>query len=327
MLNTLIKASLVAFIFTTFLAIHQRTNLFIFALSTDEPPALLTAQDEGDEAIWFDDYYTVHQIDERTYAIGESRYYQKNFNYLILGDTQAIVFDAGTGQRDIRGVVESLTTLPVTFVPSHLHYDHIGNQIPFASTALVDLPHLRARANNNTLLLERAEHLGEIEGYDLPTLKVDQWLAPNEIFDLGNRPLLVLYTPGHTDDSVSLLDQHAGYLFAGDFLYPGDLYGFLPNSNLGDYRQGANNVQRTHKAERLRIFGAHRDAALGLPELNQQTVSALLTTLDALRTHSLSGKGVYPVAYPVDERVTLLAEPRWFQRWEPRYPELAIPNP
>ena len=66
MKNTLIKASLLAFILTTFLAIHQRTNLFIFARSTDEPPPLLTAQDKGDEAIWFDDYYTVYQIDERT---------------------------------------------------------------------------------------------------------------------------------------------------------------------------------------------------------------------------------------------------------------------
>jgi len=51
--------------------------------------------------IWFDDYYTVQAIDEKTFAIGEPRYFQKNFNYLIVGESRAIVFDAGTGQRAI----------------------------------------------------------------------------------------------------------------------------------------------------------------------------------------------------------------------------------
>ena len=81
--------------------IDQRVNLLLLTMATSEPPPLLEPQDQGVDVNWFDDYYTVQAIDEKTFAIGEPRYFQKNFNYLIVGESRAIVFDAGTGQRAI----------------------------------------------------------------------------------------------------------------------------------------------------------------------------------------------------------------------------------
>ena len=292
-------------------------------MTTEELPDLLEPKDEGDEVRWFDDYYTIQKIDERTFAIGEPRYYQLNFNYLIIGDTRAVIFDAGTGQRDIRRVVESLTSLPITFIPSHLHYDHIGNEVIFEKTALVDLPHLRKRAIENKLPLTRYEHLGEVEGYPLPEIKVSEWLAPNETIDLGGRLLMVLYTPGHTEDSISLFDKESGYLFSGDFLYPGELYGFLPNSNMGDYLQGAETIESLGEI-RLRVFGAHRDDTMGMPELNLENVIRLRDALKDIHSGKLKPNGIYPVSYKVDERVELLSEPKWLQDWDPIYPELNL---
>ena len=292
-------------------------------MTTEELPDLLEPKDEGDEVRWFDDYYTIQKIDERTFAIGEPRYYQLNFNYLIIGDTRAVIFDAGTGQRDIRRVVESLTSLPITFIPSHLHYDHIGNEVIFEKTALVDLPHLRKRAIDNKLPLTRYEHLGEVEGYPLLELKVSEWLAPNETIDLGGRLLMVLYTPGHTEDSISLFDKESGYLFSGDFLYPGELYGFLPNSNMGDYLQGAETIESLGEMS-LRVFGAHRDDTIGMPELNLEHVIRLRDALIDIHSGKLKSNGIYPVSYKVDERVELLSEPKWLQDWDPIYPELNL---
>ena len=74
--------------------VNQRTNLLIYSMTSGELPELLEPKDEGEEVTWFDDYYTIQKIDERTFAIGEPRYYQLNFNYLILGDSRAIIFDA-----------------------------------------------------------------------------------------------------------------------------------------------------------------------------------------------------------------------------------------
>ncbi len=98
--------------------------------------------------------------------------------------------------------------------------------------AVVDLPHIREQAEGDRLTLTWKQHLGSTEGVARPTFQVDEWLQPGSRLDLGGRELRVLYTPGHTDDSISLLDVRASLLFAGDFIYPGDLYGFMPNSNL-----------------------------------------------------------------------------------------------
>lgn len=312
---------LVALAFCLAVLIDQRVNLLLLDMANSEPPPLLEPQDQGTDVIWFDDYYTVQAIDEKTFAIGEPRYFQKNFNYLIVGESRAIVFDAGTGQRDIQSVVQTLTDLPVTFIPSHLHYDHIGNDIFFDHTALINLPHLKSRTVDNALTLTRYEHLGEVEGYGPAVIQIDQWLSPNELIDLGGRFLRVLYTPGHTPDSISLYDVDAGYLFAGDFLYPGPLYAFLPNSSLGDYLQGAETIQAARQGG-LRVFGAHRDEEIGLPELGLDSVIALKNSLLEIRSGAADGTGIYPVSYSIDDRVVLLSEPKWLQNWEVMYPSL-----
>ena len=156
---------------------HRIMVALMFPSST--PPELLAPTDEGKDVTWHDDYFTVQTIDSSTYAIAEPRYHQQNVNYLIVGTERAILFDAGSGYRDIRTVTQSLTDLPVTFVASHFHFDHVGNGISFDRVALVDLPHIRSRAKEGRLKLNWREHLGSAEGYEQPTLHVDEWLVPN----------------------------------------------------------------------------------------------------------------------------------------------------
>ena len=96
--------------------VEFRHRFLVFGLSLAGAPPLLPAQDEGPHVRWVDDYFTVEAIDERTFAIGEPRYAQSVYNYLILGEERAILFDAGPGLRDIRSLAESLTDLPITFV-------------------------------------------------------------------------------------------------------------------------------------------------------------------------------------------------------------------
>ena len=50
--------------------VNQRTNLLIYSMTSGELPELLEPKDEGEEVTWFDDYYTIQKIDERTFAIG-----------------------------------------------------------------------------------------------------------------------------------------------------------------------------------------------------------------------------------------------------------------
>ena len=303
---------LVAFVV---LGLWQRHLLLFSPWSQGEPPPLLDPQAElSPGSYWFDDYFLVEPIDEQTFAIGEPLYAQQNYSYLILGDDAAILFDAGPGYRDIRPVTRALTDLPITFIPSHFHFDHIGNEITFDTVAVPDLPFLRARAPDNSLELTWQEHLGSSEGVAAPTLEVDEWLALDPILDLGERRLQVVYTPGHTEDSISLLDLENGALFSGDFLYPGNLYAFLPTSNMGSYLEGAETV-----LERIRssapIYGAHRGPEAVIPRLEMEDIEDLRESLIKIRDRELTGIGVYPVSYPVNARLNILAEPRPLQRW------------
>ena len=296
------------------LAVWQRHRLLVLAFAQEGPPPLSEPADEGPGVRWHDDYFTVQALDARTFAIGEPRYAQQTYSYLIAGHERAVLFDAGPGHRDIRAVAEALTDRPITFVPSHFHYDHVGNTITFENVAVVDLPELRARASGDRLPLRWTEHLGAAEGFDAPTLDVDAWLVPGSEIALGDRDLRVLHTPGHTEESISLLDLSNGWLFSGDFVYPGPLFAFLPNSGLGDYLAAAETVQQTAPDD-TRIFGAHRVAPPGAPELHMGDLADLRTALEAIRSGELEGEGFYPVVYRVNARMDLLAEPRWLQRW------------
>ncbi|MEO2173654.1 MAG: MBL fold metallo-hydrolase [bacterium] len=304
---------------TLTLLVSNRHLVLLTLLSFTDTPLLIAKQDEGPRVRWHDDYYTIEWLDPQTVAIGEPLYYQQNINYLIIGEDRAVLFDAGSGLRKILPVVEQLTDKPITFVPSHFHYDHLGDGLPFDNIAVIDLPHISNRVTNNQLALQWHEHLGSVEGYTSPTFEVSEWLQPGHEMDLGDRKLIVLYTPGHTNDSISLYDSRTDILFSGDFIYQGDFFAFLPNSSLGDYDQGAKIVLATITRE-TSIYGAHRMRAPGTPIVNITNVQDLKQALDDIRNGSLKSEGFYPVTYRVSDEINLLAEPWYLQSWKVSYP-------
>jgi|SRR5579872_4490920 len=265
---------------------------------------------------WATDYFVVETIDQTTFAIGEPRYYQGNYSYLIIGEQRAILFDAGTGTRDIVPVVRSLTALPVTVIASHLHYDHVGALGRFDRTAVLDVPTLRARIRDNQLTLGRYEFMGFVDGLPSPTFRVDEWWAPDSTIELGNRRLQVLATPGHTPTSVSLYDASRHQVYVGDFMYPGQLYAFLPGASRGAYLATTRRLlSRLDPA--TRIFTAHMadpPAPTRAPVLAITDLRALEAALVAMDRGKLESTGFYPRVYPVRGIVTFAAGFPWNNR-------------
>ena len=134
------------------------------ALSGGEPPPLLEPTDELPTTVRPDDYFTIDEIAPNTFAIGEPRYYQQNYSYLVVGNKKALLFDAGPGIRNIREIAESLTDLPIVFLPSHFHFDHVGNGIAFNERAVVDLPYLRNQSCGQRINFCRNGALGCYRG-------------------------------------------------------------------------------------------------------------------------------------------------------------------
>ena len=265
---------------------------------------------------WFDDWFTIQFIDENTIAIGEPRHYQQNYNYLIVGESLAILFDTGAGIRDITPVVESLTSLPVIAVPSHLHYDHTGNLARFERVALPDLPILREGITNGFFLPTDKQHHGRRENIPPPKFRVTEWWQPGVIVDLRKRRLQVIHAPGHAPECIALLDPDRNQLFTGDFINIGELYAFLPESNLQDYLYNTEKLLSLIN-EKTMLLTAHNDAhdVHSAPLLAYQDLIDLKNSLQGIKNGTLSGYGFYPRRYTVNQRLTLLTDFPWLARW------------
>merc|ERR1712060_1006247 len=93
--------------------------------------------------------------------------------------------------------------------------------------------------------------------------------------------LEVLYTPGHTPDSISLYLPAENRLFTGDLIYPGSVYLFLPGSKLDEFEQSL---------QRLKDFIAEKPPGVtfccghitpALPAAKLQELDGLLAAIRA----------------------------------------------
>jgi hydroxyacylglutathione hydrolase len=279
-------------------------------------PAVLPRPAVAVAGRWNDDYFVVEELDPTTLAIGEPRYYQGNYSYLIIGHQRAVLFDAGTGTRDIVPVLRSLTTLPITVIPSHLHFDHVGALGLVDRTALLDAPTLRARVRDSRLTLGRYEFLGFVEDLAPPTFRVDEWWVAGTTVDLGERLIRVLSTPGHTPTSVALYDEQRRQLFLGDFMYPGSLYAFLPGASRSAYLATTRQLLAMIDPG-TRIYTAHMadaPAPVRAPVLEVADLQALEATLVGIEQGKLNSTGFYPRVFPVRGAVTFATGFPWNNR-------------
>ena len=269
---------------------------------------------------WFDDWFAVREVAPGIHAIGEPRFHQINWNYLVVGETRALLFDTGPGVRDISVVVEALTHLPVTAMPSHMHFDHTGNLHRFADVAVADLPLLRAFEKDGILQEPGTLFLGHYEGMKWKPQVVQHWWPPGHRIELGGRVLELIATPGHAPDHVALFDEANDILLAADFLYLGALYAQVPGSNLADYeRAGQALLARLSPA--TRIFGAHGmpdgSGQHDAPQLQVTDLEALLTTLQTLRK-----SGDRPSRVDVNSRMYLLIGAHAYEAWQKGLPSI-----
>jgi glyoxylase-like metal-dependent hydrolase (beta-lactamase superfamily II) len=169
------------------------------------------ARDEAPPPDWFH----VFAIDKDTYAISEPKYWQQNVSYLILGTKRALLFDTGPGLYDIKKTVGSITHLPLVVIPSHLHFDHVGDLHEFTDVRLLDTPAVRARFHDGYFSETTAQYMLRTP----ERFRVHGWVSDGQKLDLGHRQVTILSTPGHTPDSITILDEPDRHrLFTGDLI-------------------------------------------------------------------------------------------------------------
>jgi hydroxyacylglutathione hydrolase len=268
---------------------------------------------------WFDDWYAIEEIAAGIFAIGEPRYHQLNWNYLICGSERALLFDTGPGLRDIAPVAKNLTSLPLVAMPSHLHYDHTGNLHRFDDIAMADLPMLRACVGPDGFFNAPDRlFLGSHEAMHWTKIHVARWWPIGTAIDLGGTNLEIIATPGHSPDSVSLYEARTKTLFAADFLYLGNLYAQVAGSHLPDYLRSAERLYERLPSDAV-MLGAHahpdEDGLHSAPRLGLPDLEDLIATLIAIRARVIEPSSPDPDTYRVNRRLNLLVSPEAYDSW------------
>jgi glyoxylase-like metal-dependent hydrolase (beta-lactamase superfamily II) len=192
-------------------------------------------------------WFEVYKIEPNVYVFYEPGQFEEVISYLVLGKKKAALIDTGLGIGNVKKLAEEFTRLPVIIVNTHSHYDHVAQNHMFSEVAIFDTPNARQAAKNGYGNVEMSHLLAkgmlwkplpedfDAENHRVPPFTVTWWLKNGDIIDLGDRKLEVIHTPGHSPDSICLLDRNAKLLWTGDTFYTGAIYIHLPGSDLDTF--------------------------------------------------------------------------------------------
>lgn len=183
-----------------------------------------------------DDWYDVEQVHEHAYRLTETENYGM---FIVTGEDQAVVIDAGAGVGDLRALAEALVDGPVALLLTHSHWDHIGAAAQFEPVYVDE----RELAPNGEVAIDglsdefvfrpgqfTEEWLADgnefPDGFDPEGFTIEpvspeavETIGPGDSIDLGDRRLEIHEIPGHSPGQVAVLDREMGDLYGGDVVH------------------------------------------------------------------------------------------------------------
>jgi len=141
--------------------------------------------------------------------------------YIVNDDSgKCLIIDPGCQYKgeetELLGFITGNKLTPVGMVNTHFHIDHvIGN------TFVCNTYNLKPQCHKESKLFWRtASEFGSVFG-----MKVENVIIPTDFVEegdkihYGNSFLEVLYTPGHADGSICLVNHAEKYVISGDVLF------------------------------------------------------------------------------------------------------------
>lgn len=138
--------------------------------------------------------------------------------YVINGKRNVFIVDTYLGpdiMSDINKYIEkNFGEKPIIVINTHNHWDHVWGNCFYSSSPII--AHSLCMKNmKGDGLKKLEEHKGSKKGevvYTYPNITFENRLRFEE------DEVELYYTPGHTDDSISVIDLHDKVLYAGDNL-------------------------------------------------------------------------------------------------------------
>ena len=193
-------------------------------------------------------WFQIYAIRPTVFAIYEPYQQQEVISYLIVGPHKCLLIDTGMGIGNMQQVVSELSSLPLIVINTHTHYDHVGDNwrfeqsllgvnCPFSQRCDVDqLNEAQDEVKEGTICDAYIPETFDRASYHIKPFRLADYVTDQGLIDLGNgRAIQVMFTPGHTPDSISLFDKSERLLFVGDLFYLGPIYLYRPETNLEQY--------------------------------------------------------------------------------------------
>ena len=169
---------------------------------------------------------------------------------MIVGSKKALLLDTGLGIGDMKKLVSEITTLQLVVVNTHTHIDHVGGNYQFQEIYGMDTQFTRENAKGKSHEIMKEEVSAEAiwkptpdgfsaESFISKPFSITKILHSGDQFDLGDRTLEVIFTPGHSPDSLCLIDRKNRFLFTGDTFYLAPIYVHVPGSDFDRFAQSA----------------------------------------------------------------------------------------
>ena len=238
-----------------------------------------------------DPWFEVYKVAPGTFAIYEPHQAEEIISYLILGTKQAVLFDTGMGISSISKVTKQLTGKPVVVLNSHTHNDHVGGNWEFPYVFAMDTDFTRKNALGSRADAQAEIAAGQICGklpagfipkaYETRRWKIFHFVHDGFKINLGARTVEIVATPGHTPDSIALIDRANGLLFTGDTYYPAPIWLYRPETDMDAYVASVKRLAALAPKVKM-VLGAHN-----IPVADPEVLPKLVDAIVAVR----AGKG------------------------------------
>ena len=193
----------------------------------------------------------VFGFDQSSYILRQNKCqsFEAPFIYVLIGKETVLILDTGapetaenfplyeTVQKLLEEQSGEVNESPrkLMVIHSHSHRDHYSGDSQFAGKP-------------NVTIVE--PNYGSI----IQSLQFENWPDDMPSIQLGGREIIIIATPGHQEEAISIYDSQTNWLLTGDTFYPGYIY----IKDWSDYQQSITRLvifSETHKISAL--LGGH----------------------------------------------------------------------
>lgn len=202
--------------------------------------------------------------------------------FLIVGQQRALLLDTGAEPCDLMGMIREITLLPLVVLNTHGDGDHTANNNQFRD------------------IHAHPDEFATIRRFRPDLTSTLHPITELSAFDLGDRVLHVIETPGHTPGSICLLDRKNRILFSGDTLSYGPVFLGGDHRDIHTYRETLVKLMTMGGFDT--IYPCHSTCPVSL-----SVISALLAAVDGALDGSIAPEpsdiptpdGLQPMVYTV----------------------------